>query len=702
MAWAVLVGLVGCDGTFDTADGRVEEGNAALLEGKVDEAKGHYAEAAASLPESPGLNFVRGLAASLGGDHASAADLLLKALDTKDKGFEQRVKAALGIAYAREALALERMPAPAPADGAEPEDKPKIPEPAMEKWKLAVTFLEEALVLDPTDVESRRNLEVALLRVDPPCATRDDSFEDNDHEASAKPLEVKIEEPNASQQEPAAEPNKDLLRFRQQLFSCPDDDDWYRVELAEGDRVEMSATAAKEAGRLKIELIRPDGQRSAELATTGEKVRFTVGRGEAGAWRIHQTNVDFDEASYGLEIVVRPACGKSEDHQEDNDTAGEAKTVTPGPLPDLKSCPGDEDWYSLTLAEGESLFLYAQPADAPSEEEDKKDDKDAPVVPALEVDIYDASGAVRATGAPAGKARVSTLLTPGPGRYLVRTRGAASGFGPGKNEPFEGRYSLQFEVVPPCPEGDDRFEDNDRVEAATDFAEASKPEATQQPANPMAQAQQGPPVVFARVCPGDADWWSFTSTGEKPEIISMTFDHGQGDLDMTLWDEVGTTEIANSKTSSPTQNAEALPLPMAEKTDNVAGHTAQPAPPPGGQAAPSGAGGEPPAPKVYRLEIRGATAEVQNFYLLRLDQPSGGGGDSDGDDKDEQKDDEQDEKDQSEKKDDEKKDKENENKATQNPLQDALDKLDKNPENLQAREAEKKSPLANQKPLKDW
>ena len=40
--------------------------------------------------------------------------------------------------------------------------------------------------------------------------------------------------------------------------------------------------------------------------------------------------------------------------------------------------------------------------------------------------------------------------------------------------------------------------------------------------------------------------------------------------------------------------------------------------------------------------------------------------------------------------------------AYANPLQDALDNLDRNPDNLPARDAARKSPLANQKPLKDW
>src|SRR5690606_4888535 len=106
-----------------------------------------------------------------------------------DKALEQKVKSALGTVYAREALVLERTPPaePDPAADAQAEPStdagaPQIPAAAMDKWKLAVEFLEDALVLDPQDAEARRTLEVALMRVDPPCATRDDRFEDNDGE----------------------------------------------------------------------------------------------------------------------------------------------------------------------------------------------------------------------------------------------------------------------------------------------------------------------------------------------------------------------------------------------------------------------------------------------------------------------------------------------------------------------------------------
>jgi len=728
---AACLALSACG--FETADGTVENANEALAAGKVDEAVSGYAEAATRIPESPPLNFDRGIAASLAGDHEGAASFLLQALATKDKVLEQKVKAAIGTAYAREALVLERTPQPAAApgpDGAPPPAEtgaPKIPEPAMAKWKLAVEFLEDALTLDPKDLEARRSLEVALLRVDPPCATRDDKFEDNDNAGSAKPLEVKAEAPNQSQApSPEGAPSeaaKDKLQAREQLFSCPDDDDWYALELAAGDRVELAPTVPKDAGRLRFELLRPDGQSAwkwtsqavgatgttAQAAGDGDAAprhRFVVGPDEAGRWLVHQTNVDVDEVSYGLEVVVRPACDKVEDRYEDNDVITAAKQLTPGPVPDLKRCPADEDWYSVTLAEGESLFLYAQPTDAPDEDAPKPPEGAPPPPPPFMLEVLDQAGTVRSRGAPIDKSQVSTLLMPGAGRYYVRVFDRPLGLGaPAATEPYEGRYSLQVEIVPPCPEGDDRFEDNDDAPSATDLVEASQPPAAEgQPPQPP----QGPPVVFARVCPGDVDWWKVASDGTKPQIVSLVFDHGQGDLQLELLDESGMTSIATSDTSSPEQNGEAVPLPMAEKPDPKA--TATPAP-----AVDPTKPEPPPPPKTYTLRIA-AKGDAQNFYLLRLDQPSGGGGGDDGDSKDDSKDqqdpqdkgdkapkdpsDSKDSKDNADDKKDDDKDGDKKDKA--NPLQDALDNLDRNPENLPARDAARKSPLANQKPLKDW
>src|SRR4051812_46174457 len=47
------------------------------------------------------------------------------------------------------------------------------------------------------------------------------------------------------------------------------------------------------------------------------------------------------------------ACPDSTDH---NDTASSATAATPG-MTDLVACPGDVDWYSVALTEGQQLSV---------------------------------------------------------------------------------------------------------------------------------------------------------------------------------------------------------------------------------------------------------------------------------------------------------------------------------------------------------
>ncbi|PKN58116.1 MAG: hypothetical protein CVU56_07560 [Deltaproteobacteria bacterium HGW-Deltaproteobacteria-14] len=720
--WAaalVAVGtLGGCDGdVFETSEGSVDDGNEAVLAGKVEEALQSYAEAVAAIPESPELNYDRGLAESLAAHHEEATQLLLKALDTRQAPLLQKVRAALGVAYSRWGVTLERTtPALKQGDDGQlalAESDEKSPQAqALDKWKLAVQHLEEALRMDPSDAASLHNLEVALLRVDPPCSSRDDSHEDNDTQASAAAIEPKAEEDPAQAQSGgtprAPEMAKDVLKWTEQLHSCPDDADWYKIELQEGDRLSGALTVPEKPGAtLALEVVGPDGQvlhpgRGADgAASTSFDLSGTPAR--AGTYWLRVDNVALDETSYGLEVKVRPACSAVEDRFEDNDSADAAVLLTPGPLDGLKLCPRDPDWYAVDLAEGESLFLYAQEAQgAEDEDEANAPAPGEPQVPPFVTEIHGADGALLAKGAPTGKGRVTTLLTPGPGRYLMRVLG---------DDGYEGRYNLNVQVVPPCPEGDDRFEDNDVAPDAVDITEAAQADQQAAAAGPGgAPAPQqpagggGPPTLFARVCPGDVDWFSYTEQGDKPSVVTAVFEHAKGDLALELYDEAGQTLITRADASTPEQNGEAVALPPRPEDDPATAGGATPTPAPG-------AGGEDagPPPRTFKIKLS-APPDAENFYLLEVQQPSpSSGGDSQdqSDDKDKSDDEDKGDKDKDDKQQDPKdpgkdeQDKQDEQ-AKNEPLQDALDKLDRNPENLEAVESAKQSPLANRRPGKDW
>ena len=742
-AWTMVVVAVvasgavgGCDGgVFETSHGAVDDGNEELLAGKLDAALKSYAEAVAAIPESPELDYDRGLAESLAGHHEQATQLLLRALDSRQAPMLQKVQAALGVAYSRWGVALERTASVAPAkpgdDGttptpeAPPEDAKDSPQAqALEKWTLAVQHLEEALRMDPNDQASLHNLEVALLRVDPPCSARDDEHEKNDSRETATTIEAKAEQDPAKAQSggtpQAPELARDVLKWTEQLYSCPDDADWYQIDLDAGDRLSGTLTVPDKPGaKLSLTVLGPDGAAlSPGVGADGKPATsfdLSATPAQAGTYTLRVDNVELDESAYGLEVKVRPACESVDDRFEQNDTEAQAPLLTPGPLDGLKLCPSDDDWYAIDLAEGESLFLYVQQAAGGEDDEAKaKIDPSGAGGPAppppFTTEIHAADGALLAAGGPTGKGRVTTLLTPGAGRYFIRVAGTGA---------FEGRYDMNVQVVPPCPEGDDRFEDNDIPQDAVDVAQAAQqaqagggqpgPDGAPPAPQPGAGAQGGPPTLFARVCPGDVDWFKYTEQGDKPSVVTAVFEHAKGDLKLELYDETGATEIASSDTSSPAQNGEAVALPpRPEEDDTKTGANAGTASGPNA-GGPGGGAAEKP-PRTFTIKVS-AAPDAQNFYLLEIQQPSpspGGDSQDKNDDKDKSDDKSKDDKqDQDQKPDKDKgkdpdKDQQDQAKAKNEPLQDALDKLDRNPENLEAVESAKKSPLANGRPVKDW
>ncbi len=683
--------VVGCDHElFRTSHGAVDDGNALLAQGQAAEALKAFEAAAAELPESPELDYDRGLAATAVGEFDEATQRLLRALNTRDPALRRRVYAALGAAYARWGEHLERTPTPPAAAEPEGDDAPAAaPEDprkaALPKWERAVEHLEKALTLSPEpDPDVLRNLEVALLRVDPPCASRNDGHEPNDGPDRAAAITLAGGDAADPQQGLVAGPAPERLKWREQLLACPDDVDWFRLELDEGDRLSAELTRPKEAGALSLTLFTSDGTTALAPAggEVGEAVEHTVGQG--GAYLLRVDNVDDDEVSYAMAVEVRPPCARTEDRFEPNDTPADASTVSVGKLPDLKICPEDDDWYAVTLAEGESLFAFASLPEAEDEDDDEAADE-APAPVPLMLEVTDAAGEVLATGGPVGRARVVTLLTPGAGRYLVRVSGAPD---------LESKYELMVQVIPPCPEGDDMLEDNDTVEAAASLDQLIA-EAAQQAGGQPGQAAQGQSWLL-RICPGDDDWMSLEVQAEEPVQVSAVFDHAKGDLELIAFDERGVDELQASDQSSADHNGEALLLT-----------------PDGDQ------------PRSYRLLVRGKGG-AENFYLLKIDQPQGGGGGGQDDqqqDDQEQKDQDQDsdpgDGEQDPPKDSEPKDAPEDGQGDPqqpprqpppgqpqprpaDPLEEALDKLDRNPQNLEALETLKASPLTNHPPEKDW
>jgi hypothetical protein len=146
-----------------------------------------------------------------------------------------------------------------------------------------------------------------------------------------------------------------------------------------------------------------------------------------------------------LEIAVMggyPPCRVLEDQFEDNDTQDQAKFVKLDPKKGsadmaLYLCPKDPDYFKLPLNAGETMIVTVSPA------------KKGGFAPDFQIE--------GPQQAPPGKNAL--LTTREDGMYFIHV--LPNGVGDDG-----AAYKLHVQVIPPCPQGDDKFEDNDSLDQA--------------------------------------------------------------------------------------------------------------------------------------------------------------------------------------------------------------------------------------------
>lgn len=477
-AKVALVGLVasialfgsGCERAFEDTLGSVDEGNEYIEAGEYEKALEQYRRAEAQIPARPELHYDIGRAL-LGLERwDEAADAFARALETDDLSLRFDSLFNLALAHA-----------------------------GKESWREAWETYRDALALaaknpgvidEARKAEARWNLEVAWRRFYPPCSKLEDAHEDNDEPGTA----TKLEENKV---------DKATL--------CGLDDDYYVVGAIPGTHVSLRATFRElrdepdeeqaylpNAADLQIAIFDQTGdnvlvvdQGDPAAPTSGPPTERTIDRflveegmvsGEMPHVLVKVTAAEHLEFEYDLEIESIPPCHALEDEFEDNDGPDESKLLQPGNH-NLHYCGADEDWFAVQTELGDSFFIDVQrPPDA---------ERERPA--ALGFEIYDANGRVVATGEEEG-----AFLTAGvrditrPGRYMVRVFG--------QTDDEQGPYQLDLYNYAPCIVGDDRFEENDTANAAS-------------------QLDQTQPVHrYLRACDADPDYYRIDFTeDQKPE-----------------------------------------------------------------------------------------------------------------------------------------------------------------------------------------
>ncbi len=555
-----LAGLPSC-GLFETTNTAVDEANEQYTSENYSEAAAALEALREEIPEHAELHYDLGTAHLAAGEYEAALEAFKRAGERAGPELEAAVLANQGLAHLRAALALEDEAARTVG------------------LEQAVGSLRAAVRKDPSVLEARKNLELALLHLHPPCSRRQEKFEPNNSPARPTPWEAEI----------GGLP----------LLLCPEDADHYGVSVPAGHRLRAwlappgeavttpeppapggpAADPAEDAPPplpprgtaapgVTLELL--EGAfgmaDSATLFADEEGVLLTTNLSDAAAtWTLRVVAPDDEEHGYRLGVETLPTCASLEDSFEDNDSPAAAKDLPEDGAPmDLRLCPDDEDWFRVGVQAGWTLFVTFQGEVLDGE---------------IALEIRDEADRVVASGAAAGD-----------GQQGAGPEAAAERFAAVAQELQEGLYfirlagaeaagQLTVKGVPPCPEGDDQNEDDDSPEAA-------KP------------VQLGSQPLELRRCGGDDDWFRLELPAGKKAQVQAAFVHGDGDLVLEAFDpEDPENPVEHSDESGAEQPGEGV---LLEADEEAAG--------------------------AWLLRVTGATPDATNFYVLQVQEPQGGGG----------------------------------------------------------------------------
>ncbi len=318
-------------GPFQCSDPTVDDANALIRQGKGAEALEALKALDADRPE---VHFARGLAHVLN----EQPDEARTALDNAYRLTAEALTDGSAKDADREArlLDLKRRISFARGQAAV----------AKEDWKAAYEEFANALRLDPSDEAARWNTELAWFKLHPPCNMRDDDHEPDDPRADAKPFDPQ-------------KADKRLL--------CPADEDWYAIEAPHGAFLYVNVegkvdTEDGETRQVTLELYGPEEGGEALRSAPLEKGKATVGISglpSGGAWKVRVAGPGRAEVTYKIGVELVLPC-PSDDEKEENDAPEAATAAQDGELPGLKSCPGDADWFRVTVPKGEGREIQVR------------------------------------------------------------------------------------------------------------------------------------------------------------------------------------------------------------------------------------------------------------------------------------------------------------------------------------------------------
>ena len=330
---------------------------------------------------------------------------------------------------------------------------------------------------------------------DDSTADDDDSTADDDDSTAAPCIQDGFE-PNDNQGEASLVTPGSIV----DLHACPSDDDWFAVGLTGGAQVDVSATFTHAEGNIDLELYNDSGALLADSLSSndGEALGYTASVQETVYVRVLLAADLGGQVGnpYSLDVSAT-GLGCVTDSLEPNDSFSQAQTLGTGQTATLTAC-GEGDWYSVALNGGDTLELEALFTHAEGN---------------IDIHLADGAGNVFDSSSSFTDNEALTYTATSAQTVLIQVLLTSDlGLTPGNI------YVLDIALgVASCTP--DSAEPNDDAGSASFLGLGT--------------------LTGLSACPSNDDWYGFTVGAGQQVDVTATFDHGEGNINMTLRDASG-------------------------------------------------------------------------------------------------------------------------------------------------------------------
>lgn len=343
------------------------------------------------------------------------------------------------------------------------------------------------------------------------------------------------------------EPNPDpgqarALRVgrREGLALCAGDEDWFSVQVGQGQRLTVLMELSHVVGDLDLEVFGPGGPPDLLGRSAGGGDFEIVAWDAPAAAQVYLRVFGFAGAGngdYDLSVQLGAAPPPCEaDAQEPNDSRHAARALRPGDHDDLTICEDEEeDWFFVDLDEADDVAITLRFRHHEGD---------------LQLDLHNPAGTRIARSASFRSEEVVRHRADRDGRhafrvYAARVRGA-------EGAPYE------LEVVVTTPDErcgrDGGFEPND----SRNQAEGIRPGTHRD----------------LQLCFEEEDWYALTLNGGDEIEVELRFDDDEGDLDMQLFRPGSNSVWERSESHSDNERIAATALQAGDHLLRVFGQEA--------------------------------------------------------------------------------------------------------------------------------